>query len=136
MKIEKIFITSFFVIYISFMMYSQTLINKITPANNYDIAYEVWELDNGLTIIVHEDDSDLWYVEVTYHVGSNREQIGITGFAHFFEHMMFQGSDNVGDDEHFKIISESGGTMNGTTNKTEPIILKHFLAINLKQHYG
>ena len=39
-------------------MYSQTLINKITPANNYDIAYEVWELDNGLTIIVHEDDSD------------------------------------------------------------------------------
>ena len=102
----------------SVLMYSQTLINKITPANNYDIAYEVWELDNGLTIIVHEDDSDpMVHVEVTYHVGSNREQIGITGFAHFFEHMMFQGSDNVGDDEHFKIISESGGTMNGTTNR-------------------
>ena len=41
----------------------------------------------------------------------------MTGFAHFFEHMMFQGSDNVDDDEHFKIISESGGTMNGTTNR-------------------
>ena len=105
-------------LFISGLMYSQTLINKITPANNYDIAYEVWELDNGLTIIVHEDDSDpMVHVEVTYHVGSNREQIGITGFAHFFEHMMFQGSDNVGDDEHFKIISESGGTMNGTTNR-------------------
>ena len=105
-------------LFTSALMYSQTLINKINPANNYDIAYEVWELDNGLTIIVHEDDSDpMVHVEVTYHVGSNREQIGITGFAHFFEHMMFQGSDNVGDDEHFKIISESGGTMNGTTNR-------------------
>ena len=102
----------------SSLVYSQTLKHKITPANDYDIAYEVWELDNGLTIIVHEDNSDpMVHVEVTYHVGSNREQIGITGFAHFFEHMMFQGSDNVGDDEHFKIISESGGTMNGTTNR-------------------
>jgi zinc protease len=105
-------------LFTSSLLYSQTLKHKISPANNYDIAYEVWELDNGLTIIVHEDDSDpMVHVEVTYHVGSNREQIGITGFAHFFEHMMFQGSDNVGDDEHFKIISESGGTMNGTTNR-------------------
>jgi len=105
-------------LFTSSLLYSQTLKHKISPANDYDIAYEVWELDNGLTIIVHEDDSDpMVHVEVTYHVGSNREQIGITGFAHFFEHMMFQGSDNVGDDEHFKIISESGGTMNGTTNR-------------------
>ena len=107
-----------FTLFTSSLLYSQTLKHKTTPANNYDIAYEVWELDNGLTIIVHEDNSDpMVHVEVTYHVGSNREQIGITGFAHFFEHMMFQGSDNVGDDEHFKIISESGGTMNGTTNR-------------------
>jgi zinc protease len=105
-------------LFTSSLLYSQTLKHKISPANDYDIAYEVWELDNGLTIIVHEDVSDpMVHVEVTYHVGSNREQIGITGFAHFFEHMMFQGSDNVGDDEHFKIISESGGTMNGTTNR-------------------
>ena len=124
-------------LFTSALMYSQTLINKINPTNNYDIAYEVWELDNGLTIIVHEDDSDpMVHVEVTYHVGSNREQIGITGFAHFFEHMMFQGSDNVGDDEHFKIISESGGTMNVQPTETEPTILKQSLAINLKQLYG
>lgn len=100
------------------LTFSQTLLHKIEPQNDYDIAYEVWQLDNGLTIIVHEDNSDpMVHVEVTYHVGSNREQIGMTGFAHFFEHMMFQGSENVGDDEHFKIISESGGTMNGTTNR-------------------
>jgi len=53
---------------------------------------------------------------VTYHVGSGREEPGRSGFAHFFEHMMFQGSENVADEEHFKIISEAGGTLNGTTN--------------------
>ena len=92
------------------LAFSQTLLHKIEPQNDYDIAYEVWQLDNGLTIIVHEDNSDpMVHVEVTYHVGSNREQIGMTGFAHFFEHMMFQGSENVGDDEHFKIISGKNG---------------------------
>lgn len=97
---------------------SQTKIHEVAKNSKYDIPYEVWTLDNGLTILIHEDNSDpLVHVEITYHVGSNREQIGMTGFAHFFEHMMFQGSENVGDDEHFKIISESGGTMNGTTNR-------------------
>jgi zinc protease len=99
-------------------IFAQTLINKIEPTSNYDIAYEEWQLDNGLTLIIHEDHSDpIVHVEMTYHVGSNREQIGMTGFAHFFEHMMFQGSDNVADEEHFKIVSESGGTLNGTTNR-------------------
>ena len=66
------------------LAFSQTLLHKIEPQNDYDIAYEVWQLDNGLTIIVHEDNSDpMVHVEVTYHVGSNREQIGMTGFAHF-----------------------------------------------------
>ena len=97
---------------------AQTLIEKVVPEEgSIDIAYEIWELDNGLTIIVHEDHSDpIVHVELTYHVGSNREQIGMTGFAHFFEHMMFQGSENVGEEEHFKIVSESGGRMNGSTS--------------------
>ena len=56
------------------------------------------------------------HVDITYHVGSAREELGKSGFAHFFEHMMFQGSENVADEEHFKIISEAGGTLNGTTN--------------------
>jgi len=81
------------------------------------IPYSKYELDNGLTVVLHEDSSDpLVHVDVTYHVGSGREEIGRSGFAHFFEHMMFQGSENVGDEEHFKIVSESGGTLNGTTN--------------------
>lgn len=81
------------------------------------IAYKKYQLANGLTVILHEDHSDpLVHVDVTYHVGSAREDIGMSGFAHFFEHMMFQGSEHVADDEHFKIVTEAGGTMNGTTN--------------------
>ncbi len=81
------------------------------------IPYTKHVLPNGLTVVLAEDHSDpLVHVDVTYHVGSAREEIGKSGFAHFFEHMMFQGSDNVGDEQHFKIISGSGGTLNGSTN--------------------
>ena len=81
------------------------------------IPYEKWQLPNGMTLVIHEDHSDpILYFDVTYHVGSNREQVGRSGFAHFFEHMMFQGSDHVADEEHFKTVSESGGTLNGSTN--------------------
>ncbi|MEX2365752.1 MAG: insulinase family protein, partial [Pseudohongiellaceae bacterium] len=77
------------------------------------IPYSKYQLDNGLTLIVHEDTSDpLIHVDVTYHVGSAREEPRRSGFAHFFEHMMFQGSEHVGDDEHFRIVTEAGGTMN------------------------
>lgn len=89
-----------------------------TPAEGeIGLAYTKYRLPNGLTVVLHEDDSDpLVHVDVTYHVGSGREEIGRSGFAHFFEHMMFQGSEHVGDEQHFKIITESGGTLNGTTN--------------------
>ncbi len=81
------------------------------------IPYSKYMLDNGLTVILHEDHSDpLIHVDVTYHTGSAREEAQRSGFAHFFEHMMFQGSNNVGDEQHFKIITEVGGTLNGTTD--------------------
>ncbi|MBE7171414.1 MAG: insulinase family protein [Williamsia sp.] len=82
------------------------------------IPYEKWVLPNGLTVIVHEDHSDpIIHADVTYHVGSAREEIGKSGFAHFFEHMMFQGSDDVADEQHFKLVTEAGGTLNGSTNR-------------------
>lgn len=95
------------------------MIEKIEPAaGQIAIPYSKYVLSNGLTIIIHEDHSDpLVHVDVTYHVGSAREEIGKSGFAHFFEHMMFQGSDHVGDDQHFKIVTESGGRLNGSTNR-------------------
>lgn len=81
------------------------------------IPYDKYVLDNGLTIVLHQDNSDpLVHVDITYHVGSAREDIGKSGFAHFFEHMMFQGSDNVADEQHFALITESGGTLNGSTS--------------------
>jgi zinc protease len=94
------------------------LIEKVTQkGNELVIPYEKYVLPNGLTLVIHEDHSDpVVHVDVTYHVGSGREEIGKSGFAHFFEHMMFQGSDNVGDEQHFKIVTEAGGTLNGTTN--------------------
>ncbi|WP_334057671.1 M16 family metallopeptidase [Alteromonas sp. S005] len=88
-----------------------------TTSSSVSIPYEKYTLDNGLTVILHEDHSDpLVHVDVTYHVGSAREEIGKSGFAHFFEHMMFQGSKHVADEQHFKVITESGGNLNGTTN--------------------
>ncbi|MCD2422720.1 insulinase family protein [Niabella pedocola] len=102
------------------LSYSQArLMEKVTAKDNdVVIPFSRYQLPNGLTLIVHEDHSDpLVHVDVTYHVGSAREEIGKSGFAHFFEHMMFQGSDNVADEQHFKIITEAGGTLNGTTNR-------------------
>ena len=95
------------------------LVEKVTKQpGQLVIPYEKYVLPNGLTLIVSEDHSDpLVHVDVTYHVGSAREQIGKSGFAHFFEHMMFQGSDHVGDQQHFKLVTAAGGTLNGTTNQ-------------------
>ncbi len=82
------------------------------------IPYSKYKLANGLTVILSPDDSDpLVNVDVTYHVGSAREQQGKSGFAHFFEHMMFQGSKHVGDQQHFRLITEAGGSLNGSTNR-------------------
>lgn len=98
---------------------SATLIERIEKKEGeIIIPYEKWKLPNGLVIILHEDHSDpIVHVNVTYRVGSNREVAGRTGFAHFFEHMMFQGSEHVADEEHIKIVESAGGEMNGTTDR-------------------
>ncbi len=80
------------------------------------IDYEKYTLDNGLDVILHKDDSDpIVSVAIMFHVGSNREKVGRTGFAHFFEHMLFQNSENVGKGNFFKIIDKMGGQFNGGT---------------------
>jgi zinc protease len=80
------------------------------------IDYEKYTLSNGLEVILHVDKSDpMVALAVQYHVGSNREEPGKTGFAHLFEHMMFQQSENVGEDQFFKYIQNAGGTLNGGT---------------------
>ena len=95
------------------------LVEKVTKTGHeLVIPYEKYVLPNGLTVVISEDHSDpVVYTDVTYHVGSAREQIGKSGFAHFFEHMMFQGSDHVADGQHIKMVSEAGGSMNGSTTE-------------------
>ena len=82
-----------------------------------DIPFQKYVLDNGLTLIVHEDHkAPIVAVNIWYHVGSKNEKPGKTGFAHLFEHLMFNGSENYNDD-YFKPFEEVGATdMNGTTN--------------------
>jgi zinc protease len=95
------------------------LIEKITAKpGELIIPYEKWKLPNGLILIVHEDHSDpIVHVEVTYHVGSARETPGKSGFAHFFEHMMFQGSEHIKKKEHDQIVHDAGGDYNGNTTR-------------------
>ena len=82
----------------------------------FKIDYEKFTLDNGLEVILHEDHSDpIVAVATMMHVGSNREKPGKTGFAHFFEHMSFNDSENVPVGANRKMIPEWGGSRNGGT---------------------
>jgi zinc protease len=81
------------------------------------VKFTEHKLKNGLRVILSEDHSAPTYsISVTYNAGSRDERDGRTGFAHLFEHMMFQGSENVGKGEHFVLILNNGGGMNGSTN--------------------
>lgn len=85
--------------------------------DDIDIPYEKYTLDNGLTLLVHEDHkAPIVAVNVWYHVGSKNEKPGKSGFAHLFEHLMFNGSEHYNDD-YFQALERIGGTdLNGTTN--------------------
>src|SRR6266850_2282907 len=82
------------------------------------ITFEKYSLKNGLQVILHEDRRvPTVYVEVAYQVGSKDEVKGKTGFAHLFEHIMFQGTKHVPEDKHFAYLQEAGATgTNGSTN--------------------
>lgn len=92
------------------------LLSAQAQAQDVDIEYEAFSLENGLRVIVHEDrKAPIVTVSVWYHVGSKDEPKGKTGFAHLFEHLMFNGSENH-DKEYFEPLEEAGGTsLNGTT---------------------
>ena len=86
--------------------------------NSLSIPVEKFTLANGLTVVLNVDKSDpIAALAVYYHVGSSREVPGKTGFAHLFEHMMFQRSENVPEDTYFKNIQGAGGILNGSTNQ-------------------
>src|SRR4030095_15181839 len=84
---------------------------------SFDIDFKEFKLKNGLRVLLAEDHRAPTYsIAVTYNVGSRDERPGPTGFAHLLEHMLFQGSENVGKGEHFILVQNNGGSANGTTN--------------------
>ncbi|MBK9367733.1 MAG: insulinase family protein [Deltaproteobacteria bacterium] len=88
----------------------------VASAAELSIPHEIYTLDNGLTVILAPDnDVPIVQVNVWYHVGSAEEVVGRTGFAHLFEHLMFQGSEHNNND-YFQPLQEVGGQVNGTTN--------------------
>ncbi|SMD38186.1 zinc protease [Reichenbachiella faecimaris] len=92
--------------------------SKEQTDSGFSIESEKYTLANGLDVVLHQDKSDpVVSVGILYHVGSNREKPGRTGFAHLFEHMLFQESENVPQDQFFKIVQNVGGTLNGFTWK-------------------
>jgi len=93
-----------------------------SPADNDvrvpKLEFQDVKLENGLRVILVPDHSaPVYAIDVCYNVGSRNERPGRTGFAHLFEHMMFQGSENIGKGEHFSLVLNNGGGMNGTTNE-------------------
>src|SRR3984957_18679684 len=88
------------------------------PAVHFSLPFEKYALDNGLEVILHQDHhTPIVAVNIWYHVGSKDEPAGKNGFAHLFEHVMFQGSRNVGEDQFFKYLERAGASdRNGSTN--------------------
>lgn len=116
---RKIYLLVFFVLSTCSLFAQLKLIEKVTGQGDKTvIPYAKYQLANGLTLLIHEDHSDpMVYVNVTYHVGSAREEQGKSGYAHFFEHMMFEGSEHIPPGMHFKIVTDAGGIDNGTTTR-------------------
>jgi predicted Zn-dependent peptidase len=95
---------------------SLLLLFWIQPGIAQSIVFKQYTLKNGLRVILSEDHAAPTYsIAVTYNAGSRDERKGKTGFAHLFEHMMFQGSENVGKGEHMIIVENNGGEANGNT---------------------
>ncbi|NJB70047.1 putative Zn-dependent peptidase [Saonia flava] len=106
-----------FIFLFAFVVQKQQAQSFEFKASDIDIPHEKFVLPNGLTLLVHEDHkAPIAAVNVWYHVGSKNEKPGKSGFAHLFEHLMFNGSENFNDD-YFQAIERIGGTdVNGTTN--------------------
>lgn len=103
---------------IVFFSCNDTHEKKEENMTDFSVDFEKYRLENGLEVILHQDKSNpIVAMAIQYGVGSSREEPGRTGFAHLFEHMLFQESENVGQDQFFKIIQDAGGTLNGGTWK-------------------
>ena len=101
----------------SFVIIVLFITAAITYGQSRKIDFVEYDLDNGLHVILHQDNSTpIVAVTVFYHVGSKDEDPERTGFAHFFEHLMFEGSKHIERGQFDKIVQGNGGTLNATTD--------------------
>ncbi len=106
------------------------LITQINMAQQ--VAFEEYDLENGLHVVLHQDNSaPVVTTAVMYHVGAKNENPNRTGFAHFFEHLLFEGTKNIGRGEWFKIVSSNGGANNANTNEDRTYYYEVFPSNNL-----
>lgn len=118
LKLAMVALVTFSFLMISCKDSSSTENTSEKTATKLSIEFEKYQLENGLDVVLHQDKSDpIVSLAIQYGVGSNREKTGRTGFAHLFEHMLFQESENVPQDQFFKKIQDAGGTLNGGTWK-------------------
>lgn len=107
-----------FIMAFTLFVFTHGFVQDAMAEEKFSIKFEKYMLPNGLEVVLHHDKSDpIVAIALQYHVGSGREVPGKTGFAHLFEHMMFQESENVPQDQFFRKIQNAGGTLNGSTNK-------------------
>src|SRR5260370_39335440 len=118
--------------YLFFLLSFVSAVQAQTQPKPLQIPIQQFKLDNGLRVVLSEDHSAPTYsISITYNVGSHNERQGRTGFAHLFEHMMFQGSQNVGKGEHMILVENNGGDMNGTTTEDRTNYFEAFAANQL-----
>src|SRR3954465_14997096 len=125
MRVNRLFATFLGAVLLSVVTAAQTSLKPIQFSDT--------RLSNGLRVIISEDHyAPIYSIAVSYSVGSKDERQGRTGFAHLFEHMMFKGSENVGPGEHFFLIFNNGGKMNGTTNQDRALYFETLPANQLE----
>ena len=106
---------------LSLAVFSFLMAGTVLSQEN-NIKFKEFELDNGMHVILHQDNSTpIVAVSVMYHVGSKNEIEGKTGYAHFFEHLMFEESKNIERDQYAKIAQSVGGTINANTSNDRTI---------------
>jgi len=97
------------------------------------VAFEEYNLENGLHVILHQDNTaPIVTTSVMYHVGAKDEETGRTGFAHFFEHLLFEGTENISKGDFFKIVSANGGRNNANTTQDRTYYYETFPSNNLE----
>ncbi len=101
--------------------------------NAQEVTYEEYDLDNGLHVILHQDNSaPIVTTSVMYHVGAKDEDPERTGFAHFFEHLLFEGTKNIEKGKWFEIVSSNGGQNNANTTDDRTYYYEVFPSNNLQ----